>query len=182
MTGITTGLFDAVYNRGGIEAEMEALNTANVDVNFVHPDHENRTALHYACVRGDAATVRLLISQPGIDLNARDTAGATPLLYACANGRVEIVRLLLSTSEININLRDVQNRSALFWAAGKDHLDIVKLLLAICGEAINIYTKGAHAGHPAPQNAMEVAITKDIMRSPISCDHLREGHGANNGN
>lgn len=48
-------------------------------------DEKGNTALHYAAARGNAALIKLLLSQEA-DANAVNTEGDTPLLYLLKNG------------------------------------------------------------------------------------------------
>ncbi|XP_058668437.1 tonsoku-like protein [Ammospiza caudacuta] len=56
---------------------------------------KGETALHRACIDGDARRVRLYLQQ-GHPVNPRDYVGWTPLHEAANHGHLEIVRLLLS--------------------------------------------------------------------------------------
>ena len=53
------------------------------------------TPLHAACFQGHLEVVRLLVSQPGIELNTLDIDGHTPLMVAVEGGHETTVRLLL---------------------------------------------------------------------------------------
>ena len=49
--------------------------------------------VHYACVKDEApGVVRILLAQPGVDSNPRDSDGWTPVMYAVVSGEAECVR------------------------------------------------------------------------------------------
>ena len=45
---------------------------------------------------GQLASIKLLLSRPGVCVNAKDSAGQTPLYRAAHQGYEDVVRLLLS--------------------------------------------------------------------------------------
>ncbi len=67
-------------------------------------DEAGRTALHFACDRGQIAAASLLIEK-GAQVDKLDEDGLTPLHYAAACEHPEIVRILLS-SGADMNIRD----------------------------------------------------------------------------
>ena len=84
-----------------------------------------------ACNRGRVDDVRLLLAQPGIQINqAEPREGWTPLYIACFHGRVEIVRLLLAREEIKINQGNRNGSTPLSAACEIGYVDVVRLLLA----------------------------------------------------
>jgi ankyrin repeat protein len=84
---------------------------------------EGWTPLTAASYMGDIEKVKILVSQPVIDINV--TGGqeeATALHYASSMGHVEIVRLLSSLPEIDINKRDKHKKTP-YYAACKQCAD-----------------------------------------------------------
>ncbi len=67
-------------------------------------DEAGRTALHFACDRGQTAAASLLIEKDA-QVDELDEDGLTPLHYAAACEHPEIVRILLS-SGADMNIRD----------------------------------------------------------------------------
>ena len=54
-----------------------------------------RTALHGAASQGQLDMVKLLLAQPGVDVNLVDEDAYTPLLFAAANTRLDTVKALV---------------------------------------------------------------------------------------
>ena len=101
------------------------------DVNFA--DHLKRTALMAAVMGGHEAIVRLLIEQPGIDLNLRDSLEVeanTALHHAVLEGQNSILRVLLQQPQLDVNLLNNHDHSPLMAAVYKNDLKSVSLLLA----------------------------------------------------
>jgi hypothetical protein len=75
-------------------ALVTALIEAGADVNSPHADY-GHTALFWASFKGNKTLVRLLLAQPGIQLDGINIDGDTALMAAAEHGHVEIVELLL---------------------------------------------------------------------------------------
>jgi ankyrin repeat protein len=63
----------------------------------VNPNATNRysTPLTSAAYRGNQEVVALLLSQPGIKVDARDVDGYTSLMWAAEQGSLDLVDLLM---------------------------------------------------------------------------------------
>ena len=61
------------------------------------------SALHIASKKNNIEIVRLLLSNPSINVNIRKNNNKTPLFIAIANNNIEVVQLLLSNPNIDIN-------------------------------------------------------------------------------
>src|SRR4029434_278469 len=75
-------------------AMVTALIEAGADVNSPDADY-GHTALFWASARGNKNSVKLLLAQPGIKLDAADIDGDTALLAAAEHGHAEIIEMLL---------------------------------------------------------------------------------------
>ena len=101
------------------------------DVNSA--DHLKRTALMAAVMGGHESIVRLLIEQPGIDLNLRDSLEVeanTALHHAVLEGQNSILRVLLQQPQLDVNLLNDRDHSPLMTAVYNRDLKSVSLLLA----------------------------------------------------
>ena len=94
---------------------------------------EGGTALHIACLKGELCSVKLLLAEDSVDINARTHRGdlSTPIYIACEHGHVEIVKLLLAHDGIDVNptIRYTGD-TPLFTASRSGMHDVVKVLLA----------------------------------------------------
>lgn len=97
----------------------------NANVNMI--DGKGRTALHYACIIGNAAIARLLLLHKS-KIDAWDHQyTVTPLHFAALSGNAECVSLLLkSGAQVNAG---IEKRSALHCAVQKNAIKCVQILL-----------------------------------------------------
>jgi len=89
---------------GEIQAAVQVLNTAGVDINCTNEC--GSTALLLAAIKGDVEMVQLLLDH-GCDVNKSGPEDWTPLHGACFYGRTQVVQLLLAQ---NADLRAFNNR------------------------------------------------------------------------
>ena len=78
--------------RGNDQVAELLVRHAKVDVNSM--DSAHMTALHLACVSGNAAISKMLLEQ-GADIRAKSTELMTPLHTAVYNGNSEVAALIL---------------------------------------------------------------------------------------
>ena len=91
-----------------------------------------RSTLHRAIVADDIQVARILLEEPGIDLQTPDPSqdDRTPLMLAVSLRRSEILRILLQKPDIEINAHSGSYRTtALTLAAGNGDANIVRQLL-----------------------------------------------------
>jgi len=89
-----------------------------------------------ACSNGDHDLVRLLLSDPLLNLNDADVngdwihpMGATPFLTACQNGHQEVVSLLLADVRIDVNKPMDGGFTPFYIACFNGHKEVIELLL-----------------------------------------------------
>ncbi|KAK7094582.1 uncharacterized protein [Littorina saxatilis] len=89
-----------------------------------------RTALYLACEMCQTETVRLLLQQDDIDVNAASDYCQchSPLLKACIDGNTDIAHLLL-LHNADVNMSRALGLTPLYCAIMDGHLDVVHLLL-----------------------------------------------------
>ena len=85
-------------------------------------------ALFGAAALGDVAAIQSLISQ-GVDVDARNPAGATPLIIAARGGHLQAVQTLLAIGA-DVNAVDTAGNSALSAATAAGSIDVVNALQA----------------------------------------------------
>jgi ankyrin repeat protein len=106
------------------------------NVNLVNKD--GVTALHYACKKGNADVVRMLVENPiprttdqdnRAKVDAVDNNGCSSLHYACKEGHLEVVQYLL-TNGVTIDAMDNQQKQAVHYAIEENKgIDIIFTLL-----------------------------------------------------
>ena len=103
----------------------------------------NRTALHYACRRGDLKVVELLLSK-GAKNDVRDERSCTPLMLAAKNRHNDVLMLLIEqgadVSKIGVSWRT----TLLSYASKNGYLKVVQLLLRNKHADINVEDENHH--------------------------------------
>jgi len=124
---------DIAVNNGFVDNIQDLLN-ANPYLNLNFTDQRvsrGPTPLHRACALFEPTKiVRLLLSQPGIDVNAKTEMGQTPFLCACLSHSVAVVEELLKDPRVDVHAADLYGRTPLWWAAFVGSNKILLRLLA----------------------------------------------------
>ncbi len=141
----------------GKQRLVHGLITAGADLET--RDEYNSTALHLSAQNGHESVVRLLLLQPGIDVNFRGYNNRTPLMTAAFFGHHRVTRLLIK-SGADLNLQTNLGDTALMLAAEQGHTRIgIELLEAGADRDIKDkkYNRTALecAQHELPQGAAE---------------------------
>jgi len=108
----------------------------------------NDSALSTAAKEGFTDIMKILLDQPGVDINIKDNWYYTPLYHAIERDNPEIVKLLLDKSNVkeenslkgNINYEFQDGNTVLTLAAEKGNPDIMRMLLDYPGIDINFKT------------------------------------------
>ena len=90
------------------------------------------SALHFASRRGNTAIAKILLNQPGIEVNVKDNANVIPLHQAAVSGDVEIGEELIKRGG-NIYAEDIEGESPLHFAASEGNGEFIELLLKTFG-------------------------------------------------
>lgn len=139
-------------------------------------DLGNRTALHYAALRGNREIIVLLAAtnnpmEPWLDMAGprkmtaygawRDNSGKTALHYAAENGLADVIQPLLAAGA-GVDVQDGKGRTALHYAARNGHREVFAALVA-AGAQVGIKD---HDGTTAVQNAVLKGHTPLIVDLP----------------
>ena len=97
-------------------------------------DHEGRTALHFACQRGNVAILKYLFLhlEIGIEIRRHDKLGRTALHYAVQSKRTEAIDLIFSRGA-DIRAVDAKGRTVLHHAAMRNNVAAFKRVLDLGG-------------------------------------------------
>eukprot|EP00636_Phaeomonas_parva_P017893 CAMPEP_0118866712 /NCGR_PEP_ID=MMETSP1163-20130328/10527_1 /TAXON_ID=124430 /ORGANISM="Phaeomonas parva, Strain CCMP2877" /LENGTH=327 /DNA_ID=CAMNT_0006801053 /DNA_START=170 /DNA_END=1150 /DNA_ORIENTATION=- len=83
----------------------------DLKANIGATNNEGRTALHWACAKGRADVVRLLLVRPKVPTKAVDLTGRTALHCAVFAGHANIVKILLE-AKVDESVKDMLGRTA----------------------------------------------------------------------
>lgn len=97
-------------------------------LDFIHVDKDFNNILHVACIGGDVAIVKYLLSE-NMDINIRGHHSRTPLMLAAEYGHRDIFDLLVIEGA-DVSLEDDEGNTLLHVACVGGHLDMVKYILS----------------------------------------------------
>ena len=101
----------------------------DLDINMIHGQEHDRTALMLAAQRGHLDMIEILLKHQSINMDMQDEYGMTAILLAVREGHIAIVQRLLE-AKADIGIVDFQvGRSPLRCAAERDRAQTVELLL-----------------------------------------------------
>ena len=121
-------LFKATLS-GDVEKVREILECGKCTVNCTDYIYNGWTPLHYACVRGHADVVRVLVSQFKADMTIQTPSGYTPLMLAAKQRHDNVVHALLSDSQCLVDTKGQNGYTALHYSCSNGHVDIVRTLV-----------------------------------------------------
>ncbi|KAK8867048.1 hypothetical protein M9Y10_010017 [Tritrichomonas musculus] len=98
---------------------------------------EEINVLFYAAISGHLRLFQVLVSNPGIDVNAVNNRSMSVLHICCQQGQIDFVRLLLFRNDLNINIKTNGGLTPLHLAAKEGHVDVVKALVSAKGIELN---------------------------------------------
>jgi ankyrin repeat protein len=93
---------------------------------------DNRTALHYAAMRGRTSIIPTLLRR-GSDVSSRDRNGSTPLFMAAQWWKRDTVSYLLTATRNDLTLTDNLGRTLLHWVVKWGWVEIVAKILDLGG-------------------------------------------------
>lgn len=97
-------------------------------LNFNKPDHTGNTPLNHACQHNFLDGVKLLLTNPNININVQNTGGYTGLHDACINGFCDIALFLLNKGA-KYDICAINKESPLHGATSRGHHKAVELLI-----------------------------------------------------
>ena len=133
----TRNLFLKACEKGDLEL-VRVLLSRGANVNWREEVDDLQSGLHIAAHRGDGDLLDLLLAQPGVEVNIKDSERSTPLMWACIFGKENVVRKLLQVDSIDLNYQDQDGDTALHWAARFPNPGCLKLLREAPGLKWNV--------------------------------------------
>ncbi|PVD28549.1 hypothetical protein C0Q70_11137 [Pomacea canaliculata] len=137
------------------------------------PDHEGRTALHFAALNGYAETCKFLIEK-GCELDCQDSMGCTALFRASSQGLLDVVQLCLEAG-CAVDFADEHGNTALHEAAWQGFSKTVELLVKYNANVFRTNKTGFTALHLTAQNGHNES-TRVLLYAGINPD-LQNNYG-----
>ena len=128
-------LFRIFYN-GNVEEAQRALE-AGVDPNIAGPGR--RSCLMLAVSNNQEEVVDLLLSQPGIEVNAKDLSNYSALHYACMSGNVAILGKLLAAPGVQFNQKTMWGMTPIMLAIAHGQTDAAQMMADV--DKVNLQVK-----------------------------------------
>lgn len=126
-------------------------------------DADQRTAMHFACLNGNADVVKVLISF-GANIRSKDADAMTPILYACSSGNLKLVKYLIAHgSKVLLEDKDATGNTGLHIACHLGHLDLSQYLVKI-GMDISALNEAGMNPAASAEDAGYVKIEKWIKQ------------------
>lgn len=133
--------------------------------NPLKTDGQGRTPLHLAAHNGNEDLVKLLLEQPGVDVNAVDDFGRSALHHACLREKDDAAKVLLAAGA-NTDLYDKNGFTPLQLAVHMGNADLLPVFAEWHGEKANWNTQTAEKKesllHLAVRHGMEAPVRKLI--------------------
>jgi ankyrin repeat protein len=101
----------------------------------------NERALRDAVSSNKLATVRRLIYEQRVNVNAVGGSGRTALIHASNYNRLEVCMLLFESGRVHVNAADDNGQTALHWACNCGQLQVVHYLVHTAGGNTNAVDK-----------------------------------------
>ncbi len=145
--------------QGDLDIVITLIKESRVDINCT--DTDERTALHYAALKGYLNIVRAFI-QFGAEIDAKDRNNITPLWLATVfNHQYVIIELLKYGADPNAT--NQAGNSALHIAASNNNLAIVKLLIEYGGNVNSVNNFNWSIFHSAAFGVIESKGTWEVI-------------------
>ena len=123
-------------HEGNLEGVRSYL-TGGGDINRRGGNH-GTTSLMVAARRGHNSVMALLMQQPELEVDLKDSQGQTALHYSCSGGNTVGLALLLAHPGLSsLNARDHKMETALMLAVKQGQLGCVELLVQVPGVELN---------------------------------------------
>jgi hypothetical protein len=99
----------------------------------VAADARGRTPVYVAARNGHIETVRMLVRECGVNVNAVTIHGNTPLIVAARQGHTEMVRVLVWEFHAALDVQNNTGKTAVLDALCKGKVETARVLVQECG-------------------------------------------------
>ena len=124
MTNGESSLHIACQHNQDQVVECLLENNANRNVK----DNDRFMPMHRASEAGSVECLKILLNQPGVDVNLKGKDQTSALTLACRTGHLQVVKLLVQHRAI-IDIYDLGKRTPLHWAMCYGYLSVASCLL-----------------------------------------------------
>ena len=111
--------------------------------------------------------VDLLLAQPGIEVNAKDSNGLTALHIAGAYGNLATLKKILAVPGLLLNEKDHKGRTPIMLVASLGRTDAVKMMLAKKGIDLWTWTLGLEEACPEFKRTEIVKVLKEAKAKKV---------------
>jgi len=104
-----------------------------ININYrVTYDGSGTSLLSEACDLGRIEFVKLLLLQPNIDVNTKNSHGQTPLMICCRQATIcaNLIRVLIDDPRVDVTSSDEYDRTPLWVVSSRGYLELVELFIA----------------------------------------------------
>ena len=161
-------------SRGYSDTVRAFVHHLGVSVGTVFNADSGRSALHNAAWKGNAAMVRLLVTELGGSVAVRCVRGRTPLLWAAFDGHAAVVRLLVTELGADASDRQPDGWTALHLAVANGHNEVIDLLVREFGVDVDERSTVA-----SPFVSVTDSVNPSLALARLLAEHANGTRGPN---
>ncbi|XP_046562935.1 ankyrin repeat domain-containing protein 17-like isoform X1 [Haliotis rubra] len=117
-------------------------------------DERGNTILHVACIGGNVAIVRHLLSQCSLGVDCRGETGRTAVMWSAIGGHMELLTHLVQTGA-DLSLKDDDNNNIFHLACLGGSVEVCNLLLNLAADVCDLASRGRNGRTPIMMAAIK---------------------------
>lgn len=157
-SGRTALMLAAYYGHQQMAAYLAKLNFRNQSIDALATDNMGNSALHYACMSGQADLVQDMLRLK-LPVNQPNNEGKTPLLTAIEKGHGHLIELLAKAGA-DVNKPDNKGVFPLYFAAERMQKHIMEHLLTLGANVNQVNNQGKTPLHRVLETSTEYASSR----------------------